>query len=791
MKIRTVLLSGCAILFSNPALSQQSAESDARAPADSTAESLSPQDIVVTARRREEKLQDVPVAVTAVNNKAIEQQAIFGLQDIKRAAPSLNISQSAGGGRQIPLFTIRGQRQGDTLATLDPSVGIYFGDVLFKRAYGLDQVTFDLNSIEVLKGPQGTLFGLNVPGGNIVFRPNLPTDRLEASVMAGVGNYDYRILEAYINVPLGEGAALRVAGQYRKRDGYIRNIINGEDLQDLNGGGIRASLKLNPTERLESIFVGNYLRSSTNGTGWHLNFFQPTTLTGAPTPIASIYSAASPFGSIVTALNQANSIGFYKIASTADTFAKTTPAWNIANTTSYDIGGDVTVKNIFGFRKYDASGFDDFDGSPLRILENAPAQKGKEISDEFQLLGSTDRLNWILGAYYMREKVDFFTQVSGVLFPALQGTQTPFITGELTTNTSKSLFGSATQVLTDGLSLTLGGRYTWDTRRSRFGQRNSIGFRPGDPTPVGGVSPGEMCAFNPATDPGLAAFRYDPATCRVDVQAKFSKFTYTTSLDWKVAPGKLIYFAHRKGYRAGGFNGRATVSAQLTPFRPDVVLDYELGAKLDFRMDNGMFLRTNLAAYQQNYKDIQRLAPFFLPSGFVSTNVLNAARASIKGFEFETTFIPAKWLELSGFLSHTDPKYKSFITAGVDIAKTATFAGTPRWQAGGTARVNLLTPESFGKTALQLNYYRQAAFPIQDTTDRQPAGLTAAYGLLNGRVEVNDAGGLPINVALFVNNIADKKYSVANYALQYNFGFASYVAGPPRMYGLEVRYTFK
>lgn len=268
LKIVLLLSAG---LFAAPVAAQEGA-----APPAATSLRSFQDDIVVTARRREERLQDVPVAITAVTGAALERQAVVNVIDLRRVSPSLNISESPGSGRNMLNITIRGQRQGDNLPSVDPSVGIYVGDVLFKRNYGLDQILFDMGSVEVLKGPQGTLFGLNVTGGNVIFRPNLPTDELAGSVKAGVGNLDARNIEGFFNLPLGEGVALRIAGQYRKRDGYIHNINDrSEDYADQDGGGLRASLKLNPTERLESVFVADYAKQSVGGTGFKLSHVEP------------------------------------------------------------------------------------------------------------------------------------------------------------------------------------------------------------------------------------------------------------------------------------------------------------------------------------------------------------------------------------------------------------------------------------------------------------------------------------------------------------------------------------
>ena len=758
-------------------------------------------DIVVTARRREERLQDVPVAVTALGAVAIERQGVVSVQDIRRIAPSTNVSQSAGGGRQIPLFTIRGQRQGDTLASVDPSVGIYIGDQLFKRTYGVDQIAFDLASVEVLKGAQGTLFGLNVTGGNIIFRPALPTNEFSASVLVGVGNFDDRKVEGYVNLPLGEGAALRIAGRYEKRDGYIRvtrrdgadmprpEFKNGrqtytpggtsEDAQDLDGGAFRVTLKLNPTDNLESIFSGNYIRSSTNGSGFRMTeFVNPSTLTALQTlPV------------VQAAYDDSQALGFYEAWGNIRSYAKTSPAWNITNTTSFELSDAITLKNIVGYRRYKTSNFENIDGSDLRYMEYGTQQNGREFSEEFQVVGTADQLDWIVGAYYMQEKVRAFSNSTSLLSPSFDAFQTPYNVFENVKNTTKSVFGSATQKLNniaEGLSLTLGGRYTWDTRKAEYGTIYLIG------------QPGQYCGFGAdvSAAPGNP-YNYDPATCLVDRKKNFSKFTYTATLDWKVTPDLLVYFSNRKGYRAGGWGTRAQSAAQLIPFDPDTVVDFELGAKYSHRFQNGGSVTVNAALYRSKYSDIQRLVPYQDPvTQLVFTNVVNAANARIQGFELETTVKPTRFIELSGFVSHTDPKYKRFDifdgTTGttVNVANVADFSGAPRWQYGLSGRLSAELGSLAEEGAVQLTWYHQSKFSIQDRPYASIYGITPGYGLLNGRIELNKIAGQNINAAFFVNNLLDKKYEVANYSLEREIGFSSRLVGAPRMYGLEVRFTY-
>src|SRR5580698_1087497 len=177
--------------------------------------------VVVTARRRAENIQKVPVAVTALSGATLKRQAVVTQYDLNRVVPSLQISISAGGGQNQSEIALRGQRQGDTLPSLDPSVGVYFGDIVIERPYGFNQQFFDLSTIQVLKGPQDTLFGRNTTGGNILLVPNQPTDTYSAMLHTSLGDYNLHEVDGWVNLPINDRVDLRIAGQYTGRDGYI------------------------------------------------------------------------------------------------------------------------------------------------------------------------------------------------------------------------------------------------------------------------------------------------------------------------------------------------------------------------------------------------------------------------------------------------------------------------------------------------------------------------------------------------------------------------------------------
>jgi len=771
------LLLGCTILAgSGTGLAHAQT---AAAPAASS-ETPSIGEVVVTARRRAEYVQDVPEQVTAVSGETLKQQSINNAYDLVRVAPSLNVNVSAGGGQNQQQYTIRGQRQGDTPPSLDPSVGTYIGDIVMERPFGFGQMMFDLSNVQVLEGPQGTLFGRNTTGGAVILQPNMPGSDYDAQIHGQLGNYHLGEIDGYVNIPFNDKVALRVAVQHTSRDGYIKDIGSNQHDQNENETGVRVSLRLRPTDDLENVTTANYVSRRTNGSGWRLIDIKPASTAGA------VYGAT---GQGVASF--INSLPWDQTFTDISGYSRT-KTYTVANTTTYDLGHGLQIKNIVGYVNYQAPFFDDLDGSPLPILAYGLQQNGRQETEEFQVLGSGHHYNWIAGAYYFRENVFYESDTPEEINPVTLGIITPQSIAEQDHNYSKSLFASGTYDLSDfipKISVTAGARYTWDTRQSKFGTTYAVGMTPGQPSgnPIAPVSPGQYCGFAGTT------VAFDPATCRTNGKVEFSKLTYNVDIDYKLTPDKMIYFAHRLGYRTGGWSSRAINDFGLT-FQPETVGDYELGAKLDWHF-YGMFLRTNVAGFYQKYTNIQRLVPAVFPNGATTAINQNAASANINGAEGEITFVPNHWMTFTGFFSQTQPKYNAFLIqlpSGVteDVTKSAPFSGFPRTTYGLTGRFTLPTPATLGDLVFQANWYHQSAYISQDSAFPEALGTTPSYGLLNLRLEWNKVENSNLDLALFANNALDKHYPMVNYSLQNEIGFTSVIYGPPAMYGIEATYHF-
>lgn len=743
-------------------------------------------EVVVTARRREERLQDVPVAITALGTDTLQQASIVQLQDVQQKVSGLTIQPGSFGSNVLAL-SIRGQRQFDAYITKDPAVGVYFADVIQNRPQGLNAAMYDLANVQVLKGPQGTLFGRNTTGGAMLITPQGPTDNYEGYLVAGVGNYNATRLEGAVNAPFGDWGAIRVAGSFLRRDGYTTSATTGRKFDDEHKDSWRVSLRLNPLAGLENRTVVSGFLADENGTGYKLFPNLVTGFTGVNDAALRAEAAnvrARPFWTTSSDILDGSRIS---------TLA-------VSNITQYEVSSALTFKNIFGYRRVESHIAFDLDGSNLtRSYNNStiPLAHSREdmtvlqYSDELQALGTLfdGSLDYIVGGYYFLER-GRDVQTSGGLIGVSNAATNTYVGNRITIgdpirNRSLSAFAQVTYRLPflEGVSLTAGGRLTRDTRE--LTSRNQTGSTP------------PVCRLVSADTGGVPI-----SPCLRENRTEFERFTYTLSADWKIRRGLLAYIAHRKGYRAGGFNFAATTPSAFTPFLPEDVTDIEAGLKTDFRMGGGSGT-FNLAAYTQNYRNIQRTGSRVV-SDSVGNQVLiqtitNAAEARIKGFEAELALRPVNWIEFTMNIGHIDAQYKRWTLLNAngttsDLTNTQ-FAGTPKWTVN--ASIAFDVPLGDSELGLRADVYHQTTTNITDTSwivsqlRTTPSSILPGYTVLNGRVELRHPGGLEnLTLALWARNLTNTRYYLGGSELGQNFGFAADFMGSPRLYGMEARFKF-
>ena len=733
-------------------------------------------DIIVTARRREERLQDVPLAVTAVTPKALERANITSVSGLRTQAPALIIVPGAGANKSTPTFAIRGQSQQELTILADPSVSLYIGDIVAPRSQGSNGGLFDLASVQVLKGPQGTLFGRNSTGGIVQLIPNAPTSEAGGSVGVTVGNFGTVNTEAVINMPLGDKLAARLAVVSNTDDGYLYDVALGRNVNYTDNKALRFSLKWDPTDALTNSLVIDGYHSNEGGAGSYVRAINPN-------GVFNSAAARTPrnYPTLQQMLADQQARGPRQTASGTPSFSKV-ETLTVANSTVYDLGDHVSVKNILGYRDVTSHSYEDTDGLPIPLLEIERIFHQQQWSDELQLLGQTGNLNWITGAYYFHEKgSDQGASVTGAVdFGTVQPTSVFAYTGWANTwikaeNTSYAVFAQGTYAFpsVSGLSLTAGVRQNWDERNATIMSRTATACR--------FTTDGD---HNPATPETATTL----ANCALPLSVKYSEPTYNLSLDYKFGDNKLVYVAHRHGYRTGGFGARASTEAGLRrTFQPETVDDVEVGVKADWRF-NGAFLRTNLAAYSSQYKNIQRLLQdnTVIP---ITTVTANAQKAKVQGGEFEFLFRPVPAFELSGFWSYADAKFEKFIDPnGVNLSATA-FSRTPKNVYSLTARVTPTIPENIGsELSFGVSYFHSDGFV--DNDGAAATQITYAYELVNLNAELRNVHGTQATIGLYVNNALNEKYDFAMLDVFSSLGFSARTPGDPRTYGVRLKYEF-
>ena len=685
-----VALSGFAV--ANPVLAQQ-------APAEKEASSA---DIIVTAQRVEQRLQDVPISITVLNQQQISQRNIVSTADLGGFVPSLSINEQFG--PEKASFVLRGFTQAYHTA---PTVGVYFADVPAPRALGPTTSgngagvgsTFDLENIQVLKGPQGTLFGRNTTGGSILLVPTRPKDKLEGYVEGTVANYNGHRLQAVLNVPLSENLKVRAGVDWNQADGYVHNHsgIGPSDFDNTNYVAARLSVLANFTPDIENYTVASYSRSNTHGDVPKLS-----TCTGQP--YVGLGQVLGPAACAQIARQDARGDGIWDVENNDPLAHETIKQWSVINTTTWRASDSLTVKNIISYSEYRESAdfslwgdnlavypffpysgsggpFSTFNGA---VLNGPPGTPLKTISlhggrypyttaqnsftEEFRVQGNAlnGALTWQAGAYleishpldWNSQDVEIFTNCVNVQQPATcrpltlpfnVGTAAaPFFfpvgVGSISDANSKDFFNDkgfyaqATYKLTDKLSMTGGIRYTIDKMRDLAELQNL--------TPTGNYCQ-DILHFNTApagvtvnasNAQQYALFTTDPSKCDVSRTISSKKPTWLIDFDYKPTDDMMLYAKWARGYRQGSITNNSIGFETVDPEKLDL---YELGAKTTLRgAISGYF---NIAAFYNDFRNQQiTVNPVVNPlyQGVIPNAApnINAGHSRIWGVEIDTSF---------------------------------------------------------------------------------------------------------------------------------------------------------
>ncbi|MDB5455452.1 MAG: TonB-dependent receptor [Caulobacter sp.] len=702
-------------------------------------------EIVVVARRSEERLQDVPLSVTGVSAEQLESRTITTGTDLQKLVPTLNVGVSIFGGTQQ--FSLRGVRTG---------VVSYLNEVPVNGVLA-DQMLWDLSSIQAVSGPQGTLFGKNSTGGAVLFVANLPDDEFDGYVEGRIGRFNLREGTAVVNLPVNAMLALRIGARVTKRDGIIDNLT-GPDLQALDHRSVRVSALFKPNSVLTNYTTFNYAHRDDTP-------YAQISGSGAGTPSCPAALPACVYGaSYANELAAQRARGIRTVSIPLDASQSASP-WQLTNVLSGRFGA-LTAKYIFGYQKNKDRQFTSQLSIPLPVIIGLNQNKTSLQTHEFQLLGGAfgDRLKWVTGLYSSASDVDNFN--SYLLFAPLgtpHNNNTTQQTGGATTTDSQAVYAQGTYALTDRFNVTVGARYTEDdVKTAQFG-----------------YSPGHICNL-PAALPSV-----NIATCTQKIAAKTDAVTYNLSVDFKASDEVLLYATTRKGYNAGGFNPNIN-DPDLEVVRPEYITDYEAGLKADWSL-GGMPVRTNVSTFYAKYKDIQRTTSLVFDNLIVTGN-FNAAKATIYGAQIEVLARPVKPLTLQASYGYLHTKYDSFQNALLGDVTGNSFAQAPKDTVNVSATYRHALPSGELVANVSYAYISKVAFADDNLTT--PGNIAPGYGLVDARLDWKKVGGGNVDLGVYVKNATDEEYLLNTTDRTSRFGFDSRVYGDPRTFGFEVRYSF-
>jgi iron complex outermembrane receptor protein len=724
-----------------PTIAQEATRSNADG--DQTGEPASLQEVVVTAEKREERAIDVPISLAVLNASNITDDSARTLIDIAQSVPDVTFGGSQN--TKLNSVSIRGVGSSSRNIGFDTRVGVYLDGVYIGQSANIDQQLLNIERVEVLRGPQGTLFGKNTDAGAINIVTSEPTRNFGATVDANIGNYDSRVYSGTLNLPTSGSTALRVGVINSKREGYFYNVFNGQRIADENRTQAIAQFLAKPSDRLKIRLSADYYSAP------HETWLQPI-------PITDTFGQTTP----------AYDARFYNVdfnyVPTLDT-----RRGGVAADISYQYGDGVTGRSISAYRYTYQAGHNDSDYSALDAVGADEGDWYKQITQEFQLLSATGRrFEWLAGFYSYHQ--DAFTNRNVVV-----GTYGPVV-GLLTdphsltqrgvvTTQSYSLYGNTSYHATDALSATVGLRLGTESKSTNWNQQGSL-----------------------AAEAGLAQGVYTDSV-------RYNSYTPDFSLTYKIKDSAVTFLRVARGEKSGGFN-LDYISADLFPdhlrYKPESSTDFELGIKGE--MDRASY---SLTGFVTNYTDLQANQLRLLSPGHPGYVIGNVG-ARTKGVEFEGAYRFTPGVSINGGFSVISAICSACAGAG-DHGTDATglrLPGVSRSQ----AFVSLVLQHSLLRTPLQwranLNYsYIGPSFSSFSNayTTTLPSGQTIPYNHVGGRSLADARVSLfpdrdNWEVAFWGRNLFDRQY-VYGYGSDL-FGTLISDRGLPRTFGVEAQVHF-
>lgn len=698
------------------------------------------EEIVVTAQKRAESIQDVPISVSAHSGEQLKDLRVTNVADLHNTIPNVQINTFANS-PDSAIFSIRGIGVNDA----DPYVGTTVSVVVDGVPVGVNTAAlvslFDIDRVEVLRGPQGTLFGANTTGGVINVVTAQPTGEYEGEAQVAVGNYGHRELNLAVNFPISDNLAGKVSLLHTSSDGFFRNLANGQRLGSKDITVLRPYLKYD-TGSYDATLIGEVARSR-NGSQTNVNFSDASLILSQP--------GVTDTGRVEYRRGQS--------LDQPDQNDRDTYGVTLTQNLSTDYGDWVSITN---YREYDQDLFSDDDALVAVLLQTRRQVEHKQFTQELRnSFEIGERTEVVAGLFYLTQEYTLLQdgKLDGFL-PGLGQPQTQF-----QKNHSISAFGQAFIDLTDQLRLQAGVRVARERTKAESTSANTF-------------NPSGMATFEDPIIPGSLVAARGSETWR-DVGFK-------VSLDYSASDDVLFYGYFARGFKSGGFTGRIAVPEDIGPFDPEQLDTYEIGMKADF-LDNR--LRSNLALFYNDYQDMQVVQNLTFPSGANSATITNAGAATSKGVELELIAVPIPNLELRVSGAYLDASYDKYDSQALDAGGNLvpiSFAGNdlmnaPKWTSAESLRYTIPFAAGSVDVFLQHTYTASKFTNFTGLPEEQTDSLSLWHGSITF-TPVTERWSL----GLYGRNLGDEEYFVQKAVFAPAFSIAS--VGAPREYGIDFRY---
>lgn len=695
------------------------------------------EEIVVTARKRAESLQDAPISITAMTAESMERAGVENVADLARRTPGLQYGDF--GDLKLSPTALRGVVGGAGSAGADPAVGYYVDEVFVGQGAGANLDLYDIERVEVLRGPQGTLYGRNTIGGVVSITTKRPSEALEASGEVQLGNYNSRRFAGSISGAILPGVVSgKLAVIKESRDGFEDNVLLNRDVNNRDGWSVRGQLLFDIAADTSLLLTADHQEADNE-----------------PLVFETLsYNNAKALPQLLAAHGFARNADPFDRKVQSDTVTKETlDASGVAATFKTKIG-EVGITNVASYRRHEYYSRTDTDRSPLKFLYDGDPEKVWRWSEELRADFTTGPVDWLVGLYYFRQNtnnqsfVEIGQDLADVLgAPSLAGTLAGS-NGRLDT-TSKAVFASATWKVSERIEATLGGRYTRDEKSIHYTQSDPVGLLGGN----------------------------------ADIRASdsWAEFTPNANVRYRFTPDIIGYVTASKGFKSGGFND-ALGDANGISFAPETLWNYEAGVKSTL-FDRRVVL--NAAVYYMKWDNIQ-LSQDNPATPAYDPIILNGGAAHSQGVEVELTARPIPALELGANLSVQQAEYDDGVLPTGEPLRKLPFAPDYSGMVSADYRIPL---EGVGELSLFGEYQLRGRSYLTNNND--PDGRVGPYGLLNLRASLESEDGR-WRLSLWGKNLTDETYKqrLFDLANQDQVGQKFIVLGEPRTYGVELKVTY-